>query len=201
MDNVDTNTLSFFILQEKTLILPKGSLKLISSTYSSLWLTTYLLSLVDVFFNRHFYGYNLCFSSHRLVPLIFEGDFTQGLLKKNEKKLTRSVDFSFRYIDDVISLNTSRFGDFVGRIYPIELEIKDTTDTDRSAPYLDLHLEMYSEGRLRTKLYDKKRLFQFSYCKLSIYMWQHSSSTCTWRIYLSVDTTFKSLWFLSGFPW
>ena len=25
--------------------------------------------------------------------------------------------------------------------YPIELEIKDTTDTDRSASYLDLHLD------------------------------------------------------------
>ena len=29
-------------------------------------------------------------------------------------------------------------GDFVDRIYPIGLEIKDTTDTDRSASYLDL---------------------------------------------------------------
>jgi hypothetical protein len=29
----------------------------------------------------------------------------------------------------------------------------------------------------------------------------HSSSTCIWSIYLSVDTIFQSLWFLSGFPW
>jgi hypothetical protein len=48
------------------------------------------------------------------------------------------------------------FGDFVDRIYPIELEIKDTTDTDSSASFLDLHLEIDSEGRLRTKLYDKR---------------------------------------------
>jgi hypothetical protein len=52
----------------------------------------------------------------------------------------------FRYIDDVLSLNNSRFGDFVDRIYPIELEIKDTTDTDRSASYLDLHLEITRGG-------------------------------------------------------
>ena len=32
----------------------------------------------------------------------------------------------FRYIDDVLSINNSRFGDFVDRIYPIELKIKDT---------------------------------------------------------------------------
>jgi hypothetical protein len=54
-----------------------------------------------------------------------------------------------------------RFGDFVDRIFPIELEIKDTTDTYRSASYLDLHLEIDSERRLRTKLYDKRDDFNF----------------------------------------
>jgi hypothetical protein len=61
------------------------------------------------------------------------------------------LDFIF-----VLSLSNSRFGDFVDRIYSIELEIKDTTDTDRSASNLDLHLEIDSEGRLKTKLYDKR---------------------------------------------
>ena len=60
-----------------------------------------------------------------------------------------------------LSLNNSRFGDFVDRIYPIELEIKDTTDTDTSALYIGLHLEIDSEGRLRTKLYDKRDDFNF----------------------------------------
>jgi hypothetical protein len=63
------------------------------------------------------------------------------LLKKNEKKLV-----TFRYIDDVLSLNNSRFGDFVDRIYLVEIEIKDIPDTDSSASYLDLHLEIDSEG-------------------------------------------------------
>jgi len=39
------------------------------------------------------------------------------------------MDFTFRYIYDVLSLNISKFDDFVDNIYPIELEIKDTTDT------------------------------------------------------------------------
>jgi hypothetical protein len=63
----------------------------------------------------------------------YKADFIPGLLKKNEKKLARSFNFTFRYIDDVLSLNNSRIDDFVDRIYPIELEIKDTTYTDRSA--------------------------------------------------------------------
>jgi hypothetical protein len=91
----------------------------------------------------------------------YEADFIQGLLKKNEKKIALSFNFTFRYIDDVLSLNNSRFVDFVDRIYPIELEIKDTTYTDRSASYLDLHLKIDSEGRFRTNLYDKRDDFNF----------------------------------------
>ena len=56
----------------------------------------------------------------------------------------------FGYTYDVLSLNN-----FVDRIYPIEPEINDTTDTDMSTSYLDLHLEIDNEGRLRTKLYEK----------------------------------------------
>jgi hypothetical protein len=41
------------------------------------------------------------------------------------------------------------------------LEIKDTTDTPRSASYLDLHLEIDNRGRLSTKLYDKRDDFTF----------------------------------------
>ena len=56
----------------------------------------------------------------------------------------------------VLSINNFRLGDFVDRIYLIELEINNTTDTDSTALYLDLHLEIDSEGHLRTKLYDKR---------------------------------------------
>ena len=96
-----------------------------------------------------------------LFLYLYEADLIEGLLKKNEKKLARSFHFRFRYIYDVFSLNNSRFGDFVHHIYPIELEIKDTTDTDRSASYLDLHIEIDSERRFRTKLYDKRDDFNF----------------------------------------
>jgi hypothetical protein len=101
---------------------------------------------VGVFFNR--------LSAYILADLFlysYEAYFIQGLLKKNEKKLARSFNFTFRYIDDVLSLNNCKFCYFVNRIYHIELEIKDTTDTARSALYLDQYLEI--------KLYYKKILF------------------------------------------
>ena len=103
------------------------------------------------------YTYKLCSSSRRLYS--YDADFIEEFLKKNEKKLAWSFTFTFHYIDDVLSLNNSSFGDFVNRIYSNELEVKDTTYTDRSASYLDL--EIYSEGRFRTTLYDKRDDFNF----------------------------------------
>ena len=74
------------------------------------------------------------------------------LHKKNETMQARCSIVAFRYND---------------RIYPIQPEIKDTTDTDRSASYIDLHLEIDSEGRLGAKVYDKTDYFNFPIVKKS----------------------------------
>jgi hypothetical protein len=55
------------------------------------------------------------------------------------KGIIRSFNFTFLYSDDVLSLNN-----YVDCTYHIEPEIKDTTCKDRSASYLDLHLEIES---------------------------------------------------------
>jgi hypothetical protein len=88
-------------------------------------LTTYLVYLVNIPL-----GTNCAPLLADLFLYSYEADFIQGFLKKNENRLAQSFNFTFCYIDDVRSLNNSRFGNFVDRIYPIELEIKDTTDTD-----------------------------------------------------------------------
>ena len=68
----------------------------------------------------------------------------RAFYREKWKKLAQSFGFTFRYIDDVLSPNNSKFGGYVNLIYPTELEIKDTTETERSASYLDLHLEIDS---------------------------------------------------------
>jgi hypothetical protein len=45
------------------------------------------------------------------------------------------------YIDDVLSINNSRFAEFLPLIYPPELEVKEITDTASSASFLDLYLK------------------------------------------------------------
>ena len=60
---------------------------------------------------------------------------------------------TFRYIDDVFSINNDNFHSYVDTIYPSELEIKDSTESDTSASYLDILLEKDSNGNLTTKLH------------------------------------------------
>jgi hypothetical protein len=68
---------------------------------------------------------NLEFSVILLLPLFVK-----------EKKINeaRAFNFTYRYIDDVLSINNSRFAEFLPLIYPPELEVKETTYTASSAP-------------------------------------------------------------------
>ena len=102
---------------------------------------------------------------------LHEADIIHGLLKKNEKKLVRSFNFTFRYLDYALSLNNYRFCDFVDRIYPIKLEIKDTTDPDMSVSCSDIHLEMDSESAIKNETLHK-RSFKFSHSELDIYKYK-----------------------------
>ena len=46
-------------------------------------------------------------------------------------------------------------------MYPVELEIKDTTESSTSASYLDLLLSIGRDGQLHTSIYDKRDDFNF----------------------------------------
>jgi len=48
-----------------------------------------------------------------------EADILQGLLKNKDRlELAKTFNSSFRYIDDVLSLSNSLFGDYLNRTYP-----------------------------------------------------------------------------------
>jgi hypothetical protein len=65
---------------------------------------------------------------------------------------------SIRYIDDVLSINNSIFAEFLPLIYPPELEVKETTDTASSAPFLDLYFVFDDSGQISTKIYNRQDL-------------------------------------------
>ena len=91
----------------------------------------------------------------------YESEFLQKLVKDKKIHQIRAFNFTYRYIDDVLSINNSRFAEFLPLIYPPELEVKETTDTASSASYLDLFLEFDDSGQLSTKIYDKRDDFNF----------------------------------------
>jgi hypothetical protein len=93
----------------------------------------------------------------------YEAEVVQKPLQNNNKKLAVSFKNTFRYIDDVLSINNHNFHHYVHLIYPDELEIKDTTESDKSASYLDILFNMDSSGRLTTSLYD----FEFAIVNFS----------------------------------
>ena len=51
-------------------------------------------------------------------------DYIQKLLRKKEKTVAVSFNFTYRYKDDILSLKHSKFGDSVERIHPTEFEQK-----------------------------------------------------------------------------
>ena len=86
----------------------------------------------------------------------YESEFLQKLVKDKKIHEARAFNFTYRYIDDVLSINNSRFAEFLPLIYPPELEVKETTDTTSSASFLDLYLEFDDSGQISTKMYDKR---------------------------------------------
>ena len=70
-------------------------------------------------------------------------------------------NFTYRYIDDVLSINNPRLAEFLPLIYPPGLEIKETTYTASSASFVDIYLEFDDSGQLSTKIYDKRDDFNF----------------------------------------
>jgi hypothetical protein len=92
----------------------------------------------------------------------YKAEFIQKLLHEKKKPLAVAFNSTFRYIDDILSINNNQFYSYFDLIYPNQLEIKDTTDCSTSASYLDILLKLDTNGKIMTQLYDKRDDFKFS---------------------------------------
>ena len=112
------------------------------------------------------FGWHLLLSSTHSLLLEFSvgtAGCVIGLVHicSGRKRLASQFNFTYRYIDDVLSINNPDFENYLGQVYPPELEIKDTTESNTSASYLDLILSIGGDGQLRTSLYHKRNDFNF----------------------------------------
>ncbi len=92
----------------------------------------------------------------------YEFDFLNNLIKRKKFSLAKKFSLIFRYIDDLICINNEDFEKYISKIYTTDhLELKETTEGDREASYLDLMVSITPDGRLEFRLYDKRDQFNF----------------------------------------
>ena len=90
----------------------------------------------------------------------YEVEFVQSLLKAGKKHLEQQLNFTYRYVDYVLSLKNTKFAEYLEFICPRELEIKETMETAASSSYLDCYLYIDNE-KLTIRLYDRRGDFNF----------------------------------------
>ena len=82
-------------------------------------------------------------------------------IRSGHRRLARSFNLCYRYIDDLIVFNNKRFLDYLKEIYPSQLTVEKANKSDHLADYLDLTFIIDSGGKLSTRPYDKRDDFDF----------------------------------------
>ena len=90
----------------------------------------------------------------------FEFSFMKDLIRTN-LSLAGKFNRTFRYIDDLLTINNPDFSDYISKIYPNELELKQTTEGQGKCSYLDLNIKIIN-NKFTTDLYDKREAFNFT---------------------------------------
>ena len=91
----------------------------------------------------------------------FEYDFMLTTMKQDMTKAV-SFGYTFRYIDDLFSVNNDSFEEYISSIYPSELELKDTTMASNEVCYLDTRIKQGDDSTpYHISVYDKRDDFDF----------------------------------------
>ena len=91
----------------------------------------------------------------------YKNEFLDNMIRSGHRRLARSFNPCYRYMDDLIVVNNKTFLDYLKEIYPFQLTVEKANKPDHLADYLDLTFIIDSEGKLSTSLYDKRDDFDF----------------------------------------
>ena len=94
-----------------------------------------------------------------LFLFYYKYKFMKEKLKQNSQ-VAKIFSNTFRYIDDLLTLNNPTFEQEISNIYPQQLELKRTTETDSRLSYLDLEVNI-SDRRFTMAVFDKRDGFSF----------------------------------------
>ena len=91
----------------------------------------------------------------------YENEFLDNMIRSGHRRLARSFNLCYRYIDDLIVFNNKKFLDYLKEIYPSQLTVEKANKSDHLADYLDLTFIIDSGSKLSTRLHDKRDDFDF----------------------------------------
>ena len=91
-----------------------------------------------------------------LFLFCYERDFMDSLNHDNQFDVIEAFNTTSRYLEDLLNIDNPYFEGMFKHIYPPELQLNKTNNTDTEAPFLDLHLSFVS-----SKIYDKRDDFDF----------------------------------------
>ena len=94
-----------------------------------------------------------------LFLFYYEYKFIKEKLKQNSQ-IAKTFSNTFQYIDDLLTLNNPAFEQEISNIYPQQLKLKKTTETDSRLSYLDLEVKI-EDRKFTTAVFDKRDDFNF----------------------------------------
>ena len=77
-----------------------------------------------------------------------------------KQHLVEKFNNTFRYLDDILSLNNDDFNVYYKEIYPTELTLNKANLDNHHCPFLDINFKICN-GKVDTKIYDKRDDFSF----------------------------------------
>ena len=97
--------------------------------------------------------------------------------------MAKQFSDTVRYIDDLLTLNNSNFEEEIPNIYPPELTLKRTSESDTNLSYLDISISICSIKYV-TEVYDKFNIaFNFNIVKFA-YISSNIPANPTYSVYI-----------------
>ena len=116
----------------------------------------------------------------------FENEFPDNMIRSGHRRLARSFNLCYRYIDDLIVFNNKKFLDYLKEIYSSKLIVEKANKSDHLADYLDLTFIIDSGGKLSTRPYDKRDDFDLiPHCQFPISFQQCTICPFLWCVYFT----------------
>ena len=90
----------------------------------------------------------------------YERDFMSDLQKSKRHDLIDMFNDTYRYLDDIFTIDNPEFEKYIPDIYPAELQLNKANTSDKETSFLDLNIKVIGSD-IHTSVYNKRDDFGF----------------------------------------